>query len=294
MRYEYDKDLESVTLKEFDSFDAGQTLECGQCFRYVKQSDSRYSVIAHKKTLNIEHGDGAVVFSPCGPDEFKNIWINYFDFNTDYSKIKRILTRDDEVMERAVEHGGGIRLLHQDKWEVLISFIISQNKRIPQIQKIVGDICEKYGDEIPGGYAFPDAQSMKDVTVDDLLELKTGFRAKYIIDAIKKIKSGELDFNALEGIETEEIREKLMSIKGIGPKVANCALLYSFNKRDSFPVDTWIKKAMEKFYFGGETVPIYKIQKFAAEKFGEYGGYAQQYLFHYIRMIGNAKDSANS
>jgi len=135
---------------------------------------------------------------------------------------------------------------------------------------------------------------MKDVTVDDLLELKTGFRAKYITDAIKKIKSGEIDFDEMDGMGTDEIREKLMSIKGIGPKVANCALLYSFNRRDSFPVDTWIKKAMEGFYFKDEAVPIYKIQKFAVEKFGEYGGYAQQYLFHYIRMIGNAKDSANS
>jgi len=131
MRYEYDGNLESVTLKDFDSFDAGQTLECGQCFRYAKLSGSRYSLIAHKKTLRIEQGDDKVVFSPCGLDEFKNIWINYFDLNTDYKKIKQILIKDDEVMKKAVEHGGGIRLLNQDKWEVLISFIISQNKRIP-------------------------------------------------------------------------------------------------------------------------------------------------------------------
>ena len=277
-----------VVLKESDSFDVKQTLECGQCFRFAHLGDSSCRIVARGRVLDITQRNDEIFFSPCGINEFENIWTDYFDLKRDYANIKTILAEDDEVMKKAIEFGGGIRILNQDRWETLFSFIVSQNKRIPGIKKIIGDVSAAYGEKIEGydEFAFPGPDRLKDATLDDLLKLKTGFRAKYLIDAIDKVVRGELDLYGMDDFGTEAIREELTRIKGVGPKVANCALLFSFGRRESFPVDTWIKKAMEHFYFNGEPTPASAIQKFAAEKFGELGGYAQQYLFYYMRETG--------
>jgi len=286
MRYEPVSDG-VIKLTDYDSFDVGQTFECGQCFRFVKKGGRSYRLIARGRALDVRQRGDETFFSPCGTEEFEKIWIDYFDLKTDYMKIKERLSADGGAMREAVEFGGGIRILNQERWETLVSFIISQNKRIPQIKKIVNDLAVKYGDAIESGsgaeYSFPSARRMRDVTVGELLELKTGFRAKYIYDAIRKVNGGEIDLDSMDGLETEAIRERLTRVAGVGPKVANCALLFSFGRRESFPVDTWVKKATERFYFGGEPTPATVIQRFAEEKFGEYGGYAQQYMFYYMR-----------
>jgi len=283
MRINYRRVKDGVALDKFDDFDVGQTLECGQAFRYAKPGLS-YRVVARGRALNIGRDADGIFFSPCTIGEFEDIWIHYFDLETDYAAIKRELSRGDAVMAKAAAYGGGIRLLNQERWETLVSFIISQNNRIPAIQKTVNAISAAYGERIgPGEYAFPGPERFKGLTAEDFKLLKTGFRAEYIVDAARKVNGGELDLDELGKLDTDALLSKLMAIKGVGPKVANCTVLFAFGRRESFPVDVWVERAMRRLYFNGEAVSVRQIKDFAARQFGGYGGYAQQYLFHYMR-----------
>lgn len=279
-----------ITLFNADSFDIAQILECGQCFRFKKLEDYKYRIIAYKKVLYIEQNKNDITFYPCTEEEFKDIWIEYFDLNTDYSKIKNELSKDN-VLKEAIEYAPGIRILNQDTWECLISFIISQNNRIPMIKQAVENISKKYGECIEDEfYAFPTLEQLIVAKEDELKECKTGFRAAYILNACNMIKSGEVKLNEFENMTTEEVKENLMSIKGVGPKISDCVLLFSQNRTEVFPTDVWIKRVMQHYYFDKE-VSIKEIHKLAYEKFGNLAGIAQQYLFHYARQqkIGQAE-----
>ncbi len=280
------KEMENkIVLEDFDSFDIGQTLECGQCFRFNKLSEGEYVIIACSRVLHIKQSEHSIEFYPCDKKDFDDIWRVYFDLDRDYGKIKNILAQIDDVLKKAVDFAPGIRILNQEPWECLISFIISQNNRIPMIKQVIRNISEKYGTSFEDYFLFPTLEQIKDISQEELMSCKTGFRAKYIIDAVKNVKSGNVDFEKLKNVSTENAREKLMEIKGVGEKVSDCVLLFSMGRRDVFPTDVWVKRVMEHFYFEGKDTKIKDIHSFAEDKFGELSGFAQQYLFHYARQL---------
>lgn len=282
----YVQEDEKVVLTNFIDFDIAETLECGQCFRFDKTDDGEFVVIAFNKVIYIkQYGMERVEFYPSTVSEFENIWIKYFDLNRDYTKIKEILAENDPIMKEAIEFASGIRILNQESYECLISFIISQNNRIPMIKKVIENISREYGNDLRGGYySFPDVEILNGVSEEDLVKCKTGFRAGYIKDAVGKLISGEILIEDLEDMETSALREKLLTIRGVGPKVADCTMLFSMGKHEVFPIDVWVKRVIQYFYFNNEEVSMKKIHAFADEKWGEYAGFAQQYLFHYARI----------
>ncbi len=281
MQY-YEKD-KSIIMENMDSFDIEAILECGQCFRFEKIEEKKYRIIAYNRVLYIHQKENEVEFYPCSKTDFEQIWIEYFDLNRDYSKIKQKLS-NDEVMKKAIDYAQGIRILNQETWECLISFIISQNNRIPMIKKVVENISQKYGTKLEENlYAFPTLEQLSKATEEELQECKAGFRAKYIINACQMIKSGEISLVEFKSMTTQQVRDKLMNIKGVGPKIADCVLLFSEGRTEVFPTDVWIKRVMNYFYFEKEA-GIKEIHQYAYEKFGDLAGLAQQYLFNYARM----------
>ena len=273
----------ATEIKKTDSFDIGQILECGQCFRFTKIEDNHYKIIAHGKALTIKQDEEKVQFS-CESAEFESILANYFDLNRDYENLKAKVSENDPVMEMAIKYAPGIRILRQDFWEMVVSFIISQNNRIPMIKKVIENISERYGGEIEGGFAFPSARQIEGASIPELMALKTGFRAKYILDAVEKRQAGLLDETKFTLLTTNEIRSHLTTVNGIGDKVAHCILLMGLNRMDVFPADVWIRRIMSELYFGGLDVSPKVIHDFAQDKWGENSGIAQQYLFHYARL----------
>lgn len=252
------------------AFNLGQTLNCGQCFRFY-EAEGRYCGVALDKYIEILECDGKLVIYSDKEISEQEL-SDFFDFGLNYDEINAILSQD-KTMESAIEYAGGIRILRQPAWEVLCSFILSQNNNIKRITGIIERLCENFGEDIGGGhYSFPSAEKIAALTVDDLAPIRSGFRAKYVIDAAKKVASGEVNIDHIFSLDTDTAREILMKIHGVGPKVADCVLLFGFHKLDAFPKDVWIKKALSEFYPDG--VPHYIM---------EHGGIAQQYLFHYIR-----------
>lgn len=277
----------NTIIEDVKDFDLSQTLECGQCFRFYKQDENDYVVVAYNKLLRIKQDGSNLIFFDCSENDMES-WINYFDLNRDYSQIKKFLLRKDKVLKPAIEEKWGVRILNQEFHETLISFIISQNKQIPHIKQLVRRISENYGSYLGSVngedyYSFPDCSVLGTITEKDFREMKTGFRAPYLADAVLKLSLGELKAADFKGVGEEEAGKKLMTVKGVGEKVANCVMLFSLGYRAAFPIDVWIKRIMEELYFNGEDTSKDVIAKFAKENYGEYGGYAQQYLFCYGR-----------
>lgn len=262
----------NIYIKGIEEFDLPHTLDCGQAFRWKCDENGVWSGIAGRKFLSLEKSeDGTVVLYNTTEEEFNGYWKNYFDLDRDYLEIKKQLSQN-ETLKNACEYSYGIRILNQEPFETLCSFIISQNNNISRIKGIVERLCENFGEKIEGGYAFPTAEKMATLTVDDLAPLRSGFRAKYLIDAATKVANGEVDLYHLRYFPLEKARDELMKIKGVGPKVADCALLFSHHQDKAFPKDVWIKRAMETL-FGGELPDCAK----------DYAGIAQQYIFFYAR-----------
>lgn len=260
-----------------NDFDIEQIAESGECFRWNKIKDKYYSCIIGKDYCEVWQEGNNVEFSGISQEKFNH----YFDLERDYSKIKEYYM-NDEILKKAIGFGEGIRILNQDKFETLISFIISANNNIPRIRKSVEKISKKYGDEIGDElYAFPTPFQLSHATEEELMETGVGFRAKYIVNTCKAIVNG-VNLDELSELPTKECKKELMKLMGVGPKVADCVMLFSMGKTDAFPVDVWIKRIMESLYIKQE-MPLNQIQKYAEEKFGEYAGIAQQYLFFYAR-----------
>lgn len=281
-------DNEKIIIEEIRDFDLSQTLECGQCFRFYKQDEQDYVIVAYKHLLHIKQIGDKLIFLDTDMETVKKLWIPYFDLEREYGEIKEFLLRKDNILEGAIREKYGVRILNQEFHEMLISFIISQNKQIPHIKQLVKRISENYGEyigEVNGEkyYSFPDVDALGQITEEAFREMKTGFRAPYLYDAVQKLSKGEISADILNGLSEEETRKKLLEVKGVGEKVANCVMLFSLGFREAFPIDVWIKRIMETLYFEGEDTPKDKIQVFAKELYGEYGGYAQQYLFCYGR-----------
>ena len=277
-------DVSVVEVVGSDLPDLDKTFDCGQCFRFEKVNNSRHQSewggVAFGRYVSFAREEDKLYVYNSTQKEFEGLWRGYLDLDTDYLAIDRdILSRSDsEALKNAVAYGHGIRLLRQEPWETVCSFIISQNNNIPRIKKIIKALSERAGERIDGTdeFSFPTAEAVEALGEKELFDLKTGFRAKYIYDAAKKVKEGDVDLLSIPRLPTLEGAELLCGIKGIGPKVAACALLFGFGKYDAFPVDVWIKKAIGKYFPG----------QFDAARLGEYAGVAQQYLFYYERYLG--------
>lgn len=262
-----------IVIPDVRDLDLEQTLDCGQSFRWEKQDDGSFSGVAFGKYVNISLDGTDMVIKNAVPEDEK-IWRNYFDLELDYGKIRGDISKLHPVLEDAARYAPGIRILRQEPYEALCTFIISQNNNIKRIKGIVARLCESFGDEIDEGvYTFPTAERLAELTPENLAPLRAGFRNRYIIDSAKKVASGEVDLELCKTADYEAARAELMKITGVGVKVADCTLLFGMHRVEAFPVDVWMKRAMEKLFPG-----------MTANDFGEYAGIAQQYIFHYSRM----------
>ena len=279
-------------LKNPNSFELQDIFECGQCFRWNRQEDGSYTGIIKNSILNIKKENDDIIFVGKCDGDIKEIIEYYFDLNTNYEEIKQKLSNIDEYLKTSIEYGSGIRILNQDLWETIISFIISANNNIPRIKKIIERLSEKYGNEIEWNnkkyYTFPTAEQLRDVTIEEYRKLGLGFRDVRLYETTQMILNKDIDLEKLKkNPNTQEVRNELLKLSGVGPKVADCILLFSDLKRfDVFPIDVWVRRVMNDLYIKEEDetkVSKIKIEKLAEEKFGDLKGLAQQYLFYWRR-----------
>ena len=268
-----------VRISGLEYFSVNQTFDCGQCFRFDVDAGSAKGTAMGKEITFSQISDSEIEIYPCTAEEFETVWKSYLSLDEDYGKIReslKNLRKEDKKLSEAMETGKGIRILRQSPFETLISFIISQNNNIPRIKKLISALCAE-GARISGGSEkeFPSPEVIMKIGIDGLRAIKTGFRAEYIVDAAEKVKSGEVDLGRIKGCTVEEGAAELCKIRGVGPKVAACTLLFGFEKYSSFPIDVWVKRVMKEYY--GDSV--------GGKDFGEYAGLAQQYLFYRRRYI---------
>ncbi|MGL4761737.1 MAG: DNA-3-methyladenine glycosylase family protein [Sarcina sp.] len=296
----------SVTLKGVKNFNLKQTLECGQCFRWEKVARDNYIGVAFGKVLEVKQTGEDIILLNTTKEEFDKIWLNYFNLTTNYTAIKSELSKDI-ILRKAIEYGSGIRVLNQEPFEMVISFIISARNSVPMISKTVNEISRRWGEKIvyKGNdyYAFPSKDVLAKITEAQMKDAGGSFRSRYIIDTSDKInkceliKAGELaidesesflekyDLERIISLDVDECHKALQNYSGIGEKVADCIMLFSMKKTSAFPVDRWVKRAMMHFYDAGD-LSLPKIRVFGRGRFGELAGAAQQYLFYYTKEKG--------
>ena len=283
---------QNLVLKNVKSFNLTHIFECGQCFRWNKNEDGSYTGIVKKNVINLRMVDSDIYVTSFGEDDINKLFQSYFDMQRNYESIKAQLSEVDEHMKKSILYGDGIRLLNQDLWETIISFIISANNNIPRIKGIIERMCKRFGNSIEYNgqvyYSFPTPEQLGSASVEDLRNLGLGFRDVRVYETTQKILNKEIDLEKLhEESSTEIVREKLMNLPGVGPKVADCILLFSTLKRfNVFPVDVWVRRVMNELYVHNEfeeKVSKKEIYRIANEKFGDLCGIAQQYLFYWKR-----------
>lgn len=270
-------------IKIKNNFDLKSTITCGQIFRY-KIVGNKYIIVIKDRVISLEEDNNFIIVNSNNEDNLEEIIYDYFDLNRDYSKIEENIIKKDKKLKSAIEYSKGLRIIHQDPFETIISYVISQNNRVSSISNSINLIANEYGKKVIFNdeeyYLFPDYKQLKDVEIDDYKKCKVGFRDKYIYDIIQSINKSELDIDKIYSMSSEDSLKYLMSFKGIGMKVASCILLFAYQKFDVFPVDTWVKKYMlEDYNIEGEL----NIKNFAKEKYKEYSGIAIQYMFNYKR-----------
>lgn len=279
-------------LENATSFEPKHIFECGQCFRWDEEQDGNYTGIVKNNVINVKKVDNSIAFESLGADNLEELVIDYFDLNRDYEKIKDELSKIDEYLANSIKYGSGIRILNQDLWETIISFIISANNNIPRIKGIINRISQKYGTEIEWKgkkyYTFPTVENLAKATVEDLRSLGLGFRDIRVYNTTHKILEKQVDLEKLhQEVDTQKVRDTLLTLDGVGPKVADCILLFSTLKRfDVFPIDVWVRRVMNELYIKNEDetkVNKKDIEKLAKEKYGNLEGIAQQYLFYWKR-----------
>ena len=267
-----------IELSHFSDFDLVKTFECGQCFRWDVNESGVYAGVAFGRVAKLYH-NGNSIFISGSIEDFETIWRGYFDLDCDYAEIRQRLCIDD-FMRRATAYGEGIRILRQDKWEALCSFIISQNNNIPRIKTIIDTLCREFGDAINFEdklfYTFPSAAKLASLDIEHLAPLRCGYRAEYIIRTAKMVDNGCINLDALSQDTPDTARTALKKLYGVGDKVADCVMLFGLHMLDAFPLDVWMKRAVVQHY-GPEFNP--KI-------FSPYAGIAQQYIFNYVRNKG--------
>ncbi|MGN0960674.1 MAG: DNA-3-methyladenine glycosylase family protein [Christensenellales bacterium] len=271
---EFEEFDDYILVNKTPDFDVKQTLECGQVFRY-KVRDFGYTVYSSDQKADIYcQEDHIKIFT-----NNKKYFINYFDFCTNYDKIKSSL-KANPILSDAINYGNGIRILNSNPLEMIIEFIISQNNNIPRIKTIIERICEAYGEDKGDYYAFPTLDKLKEIPLEFFTNIKCGYRDKYLYSTIQMLDYNQID--RIKSLPTRDAREELMKFKGIGRKVADCILLFGFRKTDVFPTDTWVVKAYNQIYNKNESNAI-KISNYFVDIFGELSGFAQQYLFYKMR-----------
>lgn len=278
-------------IKNCKSFGLKDIFECGQCFRWNKQEDESYTGVFGRNVLNVKSKNNQIIISGICQEDIEKVCMDYFDLNRNYEEIKSKLSKVDNYMQESIKYGAGIRILNQDLWEMIISFIISANNNIPRIKKIIEKMSKEYGTEIEFRnqtyYTFPTTEQLSRANIQDLRKLGLGFRDKYIYETTKIIKERKIDLGELQEKDTTSARKELLTLAGVGPKVADCILLFSILKRfDVFPIDVWVRRVMNDLYIHNkveEKVSKKEIEKLAKEKFGNLEGIAQQYLFYWKR-----------
>ncbi len=275
-------------LKDKKSFNSVHIFECGQCFRWNKQDDGSYIGIFKDNVMKVEEKNNQVIITGNCVRDIKDVCEDYFSLSDNYESIKSDLSKIDEHLKNSIKYGEGIRILHQDLWETLISFIISANNNIPRIKKIIERISKEYGKaiEFQGNtyYSFPTPQELSKASVEDLRNLGLGFRDVRVYETTKKVCNGEIDLEKLENEkDVNKLEEYLLEIPGVGPKVADCIMLFALKKYQVFPIDVWVRRVMSELYFNNEEQKPQIIKKFAKEQYGEKAGLAQQYLFYWRR-----------
>ena len=279
-------------LKNANSFELKDIFDCGQCFRWNEELDKSYTGIFKGNVLNVKKIGNDVYFKGICKNNIKDVVEDYFDLNRNYEKIKNTLSKIDDNMKNSVNYGSGIRILNQDLWETIISFIISANNNIPRIKGIIERLSKKYGTKIIWNsqeyYTFPTINQLKNVTVEEYRQLGLGFRDIRLFETTQMILKNEVNLEKLyQEKNTNIVRDELLKLSGVGPKVADCILLFSDLKRfDVFPIDVWVRRVMNDLYLkeADETkVSKKKIENLAKEKFGNLSGLAQQYLFYWRR-----------
>jgi len=288
MKLTYNEQMLEVIIEDIKDFNITQTLTCGQCFRWIEQEADHFRGVVEDCVIDIYQVDETTIkLSRVTREFFESYLTDYFDLNRDYSKIKKILVKNDAVMKKAVRHGAGIRILNQPIFETIMSFIISGNNNIPRIMKAIDGLSKTYGSYIEtidgiAYYSFPTPEQLADVTIEDYRVQGVGYRDQYLYHMVQHVLEHTDAFESLSAYENNPLREALLSLKGIGPKIADCILLFAFHRMHAFPVDTWVKKIMKTLYLEQDTKDK-EILAFAEKKFGDYAGIAQQYLFYYSR-----------
>ena len=278
-------------IENIKSFELADIFDCGQCFRWNKQEDGSYTGVFKKNVINVQKQENTIIFKGICDGEIKEIVEDYFDLKRNYEEIKSKLSQIDENVKTSIEYGQGIRILNQDLWEMIISYIISANNNIPRIKGIIERLSKTYGQEIEWNgekyYTFPTPEELSKASVVDLRKLGLGFRDKRVFETTRLVNTKQIDIYELEKIiHTKKLREELLKYPGVGPKVADCIMLFSMRRFEVFPIDVWVRRVMTELYFENETkiVPNNKqILNYAEETFGNLSGLAQQYLFYWRR-----------
>ena len=279
-------------INNIKSFETKHIFDCGQCFRWNEIADGSYTGTFGRNVLNVKKENKEIRFKGVVDGNIEDICNKYFDLDRDYEKIKKDLSKIDNNMKTSINYGEGIRLLNQDLWETIISFIISANNNIPRIKGIIDRISKTYGEKIVWEgkeyYTFPTPKQLSKATIEDLRKLGLGFRDVRVYETTKIINAKKVDLEKLHKEEnTQHVREILLTLPGVGPKVADCILLFSTLKRlEVFPIDVWVRRVINELYIKNENeekVNKKEIEQLAKQKYGNLAGIAQQYLFYWKR-----------
>ena len=268
-------------------FNLKYTLECGQCFRWNKIDENTYIGVVKDRVLKVRQEGNKIFIKSDKEENLEKVVRYYFDLDRDYEKLEKKIVLLDDNIAKAVKNTSGLRNLNQDFFEMLISYIISANNNIPRISKSVNEISKRYGKEIEFEgqryYLFPTPDELRDVTIDEFRECGVGFRDKYIYKTVEKINNKEIDLEQMQKLDTEKLKAALLSLMGVGPKVADCILLFSCARQEVFPIDVWVQRIMRRLYYNNEEVSKNEILRYARENFGENAGIIQQHLFYNVR-----------
>ncbi len=279
-------------IPKIETFQAQHIFECGQCFRWNQEKDGSYTGVFQNNVLNVKEEKGKIIFQGICQKDIQEVVTEYFDLNRNYEEIQKTLNQVDEPLKQSISYGKGIRLLNQDLWETIISFIISANNNIPRIKGIIERISKQYGNKIEwkekNYYTFPSIEQLSKASIKELRTLGLGFRDKYVYETTQTILKREVDLEKLHlEKDTKKVQDTLLTLSGVGPKVADCIMLFSTLKRlDVFPIDVWVRRVMNDLYIHNpqeEKVKKKEIEKLAKQKYGELAGIAQQYLFYWKR-----------
>lgn len=285
-------DIQEYIIENADSFIPTHIFECGQCFRWNKQEDESYIGVFGKNVVKVVTNGNRVIFKGICDGDIKHIVEYYFDLERDYKQIKEKLSLVDGFLKESINYGNGIRILNQDLWECIISFIISANNNIPRIKKIIEKLSLEYGDKIcfegKEYFTFPTPKQLSKASIEDLRKLGLGFRDVRVYNTTKMILEKQVDLERLVTLDNSNaIREELLKLDGVGPKVADCIMLFSTLKRlDVFPIDVWVRRVMNELYIKAEDetkINKKEITKLAEDKYKDLAGIAQQYLFYWKR-----------